>query len=103
MLFIPSFPAQGKQVLTVYFPAHFTTVIRSGENEVFIVCFPECVNAMKTLHSKMVFLQEHYTEKYVIFLNVFPCFPERSNIIFSKCFLVWENVVKTRCSTSIFL
>ena len=103
MLFIPSFPAQGKQVLTVYFPAHFTTVIRSGENEVFIVCFPEYVNAMKTMHSTMAFLQEHYTEKHAIFLSVFPCFPERSNIIFSKCFLVWENVVKTRCSTSIFL
>ena len=46
MLFIPSFPAQGKQDLTVYFPTHLTTVIRSGENEVFIVCFPEYVNAM---------------------------------------------------------
>ena len=103
MLFIPSFPAQGKQVLTVYFPTHFTTVIRSGENEVFIVCFPEYVNAMKTLHSTMAFLQEHYTEKHAIFPSVFPCFPERSNIIFSKCFLVRENVVKTRCLPSIFL
>ena len=51
----------------------------------------------------MVFLHEHYTEKHGIFLNVFPCFPERSNIVFSKCFLVWENVVKTRCSASLFL
>ena len=48
MLFIPSFPAQGKQDLTVYFPTHFTTVIRSGENEAFMVCFPEYANAMKT-------------------------------------------------------
>ena len=48
MLFIPSFPAQGKQDLTVYFLTHFTTVIRSGENEAFIVCFPEYVNTRKT-------------------------------------------------------
>ena len=48
MLFIPSFPAQGKQVLTVHFPSHFTSGIRSGENEAFAVCFPEYVNPMKT-------------------------------------------------------
>ena len=47
MMLIPSFPAQAKQDLTVYFPTHFTTVIRSGENEAFIVCSPD-VNAMKT-------------------------------------------------------
>ena len=99
MLFIPSFPAQGKQDLTVYFPNHFTTVIRSGEN----VCFSEYVNAMKTQHSIIVFLQEHYTEKDAIFLSVLPCFPECSNIVFSKCFLVWENVVKTPGSGSLFL
>ena len=48
MVFIPSFPAQGKQDLTVDFPTYFTLVIRCGENEAFIVCFPEYVNAMKT-------------------------------------------------------
>ena len=37
MLFIPNFPAQGKQVLTVYFPAHFTAVIRSENAGVFVV------------------------------------------------------------------
>ena len=70
MLFIPSFPAQGKQVLTVYFPTHFTTVILNGENVVFIVCFPEYVNEMKTLHCTRVFLQEHYTDKKKVFLSV---------------------------------
>ena len=83
---------------------HLIFQINSGENVMFIVRFPEYVNAMKTLHSTIVvFLQEHYTEKHAIFLSDFPGFPARSNIIFSKCFLVWENVVKTRCSTSIFL
>ena len=80
MLFIPSFLAQGKQDLTVYFPTHFTTVIRSGENEAFIVCFPECVNAMKTRA-----LHEHYTDKHVVFLSVFRCFLLHSNMVFCKC------------------
>ena len=44
MLFIHRFPAQEKQDLTVY----FTKVIRRGENEAFIVCFPEYVNTRKT-------------------------------------------------------
>ena len=48
----------------------------------------------------MVFLQENYTGKHAILLSVFPCFPEHSNIVFFK---FWENVVKTRCSTSILL